>query len=184
MKMKSVRYIPLVITVGQVVIFPYYILWLKQASLTFTLFTWLFAAFSFSAAFGYRVYQTRTKHENSFLSVVYIGMGLVYVFASLLDIPLEQLPYYALIFQVALGFLQGYHHAWHIEQKAFRLHAIHHYLTVGIIMVSLSFVKMVTPIIFIAAFGVVLVICGIWLLFPRTDADLAKIDQGKVPREL
>lgn len=177
MKIKSEHYIPLVVTVGQVVIFPYYILWLKQASLTFTLFTWLFAAFSFSAAFGYRVYQTRTKHVKSFLPLVYIGMGLVYVFAALLDIPLEQLPYFALIFQVALGFLQGYHHAWHIEQKAFRLHAIHHYLIVGIIMVCLSFVKMVTPIIFIAAFGVVLVICGVWLLFQKKK-DLAQLNGG------
>jgi hypothetical protein len=36
MKILSERYVPLVVSVGQVVIFPYYILWLKEASLTFT----------------------------------------------------------------------------------------------------------------------------------------------------
>jgi hypothetical protein len=59
MKILSERYVPLVLSVGQVVIFPYYILWLKEASLTFTLFTWLFAAFSFSAALGYRLFQAK-----------------------------------------------------------------------------------------------------------------------------
>ena len=52
MNHKSARYLPLIVTVGQVVIFPYYIIWLKEISLTFTLFAWFFAAFSFAAAWG------------------------------------------------------------------------------------------------------------------------------------
>jgi hypothetical protein len=169
MKMKSERYIPLVVSVGQVVIFPYYILWLKQASLTFTLFTWLFAAFSFSAAFGYRVFQSGKNHGHTCIPFIYMGMGVVYLLAGSLTNSFDNLPYFALLFQVALGFLQGFHHAWHIEQKAFRLHAIHHYLIVGIIMVGLSFVKVITPIIFIAAFGGILFICGIGLLVMKQE---------------
>lgn len=163
MTKRSERYIPLVVSVGQVAIFPYYILWLKQASLTFTLFTWLFAAFSFSAALGYRVFQSRKSTVKSYMSSVYMGMGVIYITAGFITNSFEYLPYIALLLQVSLGFLQGYHHAWHIEQKAFRLHAIHHYLLVGMIMVALSFAKILSPIIFITAFGILLFSCGIWL---------------------
>ncbi|MEH7883961.1 hypothetical protein V7654_06510 [Bacillus sp. JJ1609] len=168
MTKRSERYIPLVVSVGQVAIFPYYILWLKQASLTFTLFTWLFAAFSFTAAMGYRVFQT-TSHTK--VHFVYMGMGSVYLTVGFLRHSFEFLPYLALLLQVILGFLQGYHHAWHIEQKAFRLHAIHHYLLVGTIMVALSFVKIISPIIFISAFGIVLFVCGIWLTLKNRDGN-------------
>ena len=165
---KSERYIPLVVSVGQVAIFPYYILWLKQASLTFTLFTWLFAAFSFTAALGYRVFQSRKNTKYSYVPFVYMGMGSVYIAVGFLRHSFEFLPYIALLLQVILGFLQGYHHAWHIEQKAFRLHAIHHYLLVGTIMVALSFVKIISPTVFISAFGIVLVISGIGLTFKKS----------------
>jgi hypothetical protein len=164
MKNKFERYLPLVVSVGQVVIFPYYILWLKQASLTFTLFTWLFAAFSFSAAFGYRVFQTGEKTGTKISPIIYLGMGLVYLFVGVLRQSTDYLPYFALLSQVLLGFLQGFHHAWHIEQKAFRLHAVHHYLIVGIVMVGISFIKIITPIYFISAFGAVLAAGGIGLL--------------------
>lgn len=165
MTKRSERYIPLVVSVGQVAIFPYYILWLKQASLTFTLFTWLFAAFSFSAALGYRVFQSRKNTVKSYVPSVYMGMGVIYITAGFIRNSFEFLPYIALLLQVSLGFLQGYHHAWHIEQKAFRLHAIHHYLIVGTIMLALSFVKILSPMTFITVFGAVLFSCGIWLTF-------------------
>lgn len=167
MKIWSERYVPLVVSVGQVVIFPYYILWLKEASLTFTLFTWFFAAFSFNAALGYRLFQAGKKPANSYIPFIYMGMGCVYILAGCIRSSFEVLPYIALLFQVILGFLQGYHHAWHIEQNTFRLHAIHHYLLVGMIMVGLSFVKIISPIIFITTFGTILFICGIGLLFMK-----------------
>lgn len=160
----SERYIPLIVSVGQVVIFPFYILWLKEAALTFTLFSWLFAAFSFSGALGYRVYQTGKMPATSIRPLIYIGMGSVYILAGFITDSFEVLPYIALIFQVALGFLQGYHHAWHIEHKGYRLHAIHHYLLVGMVMVGLSFVKIISPVLFITIFGVLLFICGSGLL--------------------
>ncbi|WP_370221665.1 hypothetical protein [Cytobacillus sp.] len=167
MKNRSIGYIPLVVSVGQVVIFPYYILWLKEASLTFTLFTWLFAAFSFSAALGYRVLQTGKRPVP--IPFIYMGMGAVYTLVGCIGSGFEALPYIALFVQVILGFLQGYHHAWHIEQKVYRLHAINHYLLVGMIMVGLSFVKIISPILFITAFGVVLFVCGGTLIFIKNN---------------
>jgi hypothetical protein len=169
MKILSERYVPLVVSVGQVVIFPYYILWLKEASLTFTLFTWFFAAFSFSAALGYRLFQAGKKPAKSYNAYIYIGMGCVYILVGYIRSSFEVLPYIALFFQVILGFLQGYHHAWHIEQKVFRLHVINHYLLVGMIMVGLSLVKVISPIFFITTFGTVLFICGIGLIFMKNE---------------
>jgi hypothetical protein len=169
MKILSERYVPLVVSVGQVVIFPYYILWLKEASLTFTLFTWFFAAFSFSAALGYRLFQAGKKLANSCIPTIYMGMGCVYLLVGYITSSFEVLPYIALLFQVILGLLQGYHHAWHIEQKAFRLHAINHYLLVGMIMVGLSCVKIISPIIFITIFGTVLILCGLGLIFMKNE---------------
>ncbi|WHZ05762.1 hypothetical protein QNH48_14545 [Neobacillus sp. YX16] len=165
MKIMSERYVPLVVSVGQVVIFPYYILWLKEASLTFTLFTWLFVAFSFSAALGYRLFQAEKKLANSYIPFLYMGIGSVYILVGNISSSFEVLPFLALIFQVILGFLQGYHHAWHIEQNTFRLHAINHYLLVGVIMVGLSFVKIISPAIFITVFGAILFICGLVFIF-------------------
>jgi len=167
MKIWSERYVPLVVSVGQVVIFPYYILWLKETSLTFTLFTWFFAAFSFSAALGYRLFQAAKNPVNSFIPYLYMMMGGIYILVGNIRSSFEVLPYLALIFQVILGFLQGYHHAWHVVQNTFRLHAINHYLLVGMIMVGLSFVKIISPAIFITVFGTILFICGIVFLFKK-----------------
>ncbi|SFA70022.1 MULTISPECIES: hypothetical protein [unclassified Bacillus (in: firmicutes)] len=164
MKNRSERYIPLIVSVGQVAIFPYYILWLKQASLTFTLFTWFFAAFSFTAALGYKVFQSRKNRINSVIPFIYMGMGSVYILAGTIKYSFEYIPYMALFLQIILGFLQGYYHAWHIEQKAYRAHAVNHYLMVGVIMFGLSFVKIISPVTFITAFGSVVVICGVWLI--------------------
>lgn len=180
MKILSERYVPLVVTVGQVVIFPYYILWLKEASLTFTLFTWLFAAFSFSAALGYRLFQARKKPAISFIPFLYMGMGGIYLLVGNISTSFEVLPYLTLIFQVILGFLQGYHHAWHIMQNTFRLHAINHYLLVGMIMVGLSFVKIISPAIFITVFGTILFICGLVFLFKKNkDSVIFKLGDNE-----
>lgn len=143
------------------------IIWLKEVSLTFTLFAWLFAVFSFSAAFGYRIYAVAKNQQQSYIAAIYIGMGFVYLLAGLLDMPAATLPYTALFLQVCLGFLQGYFRAWHIEQITYRIHAVHQYLTVGAVMIALSFVKTISPFIFITAFGIVLLICGLWVLVLR-----------------
>jgi hypothetical protein len=166
MKIIYKRYVPLVVSVGQVVIFPYFILWLKEASLTFILFTWLFAAFSFSAALGYRLFQLVKKPAHS-IPYLYMGMGCVYIVIGNIRSSFEVLPFLALLFQVILGFLQGYHHAWHIEQNTFRLHAINHYLLVGMIMVVLSFVKIISPAIFITVFGAILFSCGTVFIYMK-----------------
>ncbi|WP_338786123.1 hypothetical protein [Metabacillus sp. FJAT-53654] len=162
MKNKSERYIPLVVTVGQVAIFPYYIVWLKEVSLTFTLFAWLFAAFSFAAAWGYRVFQSKKNKNNTYISFIYAGMGFVYILVGCIKNSLEFLPYAALLLQIILGFLQGYFRAWHIEQKTYRLHNVHHYLIVGVTMIGFSFVKIISPVVFITVFGIVLFVCGFW----------------------
>lgn len=155
---KSIRYVPLVVTVGQVAIFPYYILWLKQVSLTFTLFAWLFAAFSFSSAWGYRTFQ---PERNSLIPLTYIGMGIVYIIVGSIQFSLDYLPYIALFLQIILGFLQGYFRAWHVKQKTYHVDAVNHYIIVGFVMVGLSFVKIISPVVFIMMFGGVLVLCGI-----------------------
>ncbi|MEK4229655.1 hypothetical protein [Solibacillus sp. FSL H8-0538] len=159
MNNKSTKYLPLLVTVGQVVIFPYYILWLKQVSLTFTMFAWLFALHSFAAAFGYRLFQ---KRKPGTISFIYIGMGAVYVLVSLLDHSFELLLYVVLILQVFLGAMQGYFRAWHVQQKSYHLDAVHHYVIVGVTMLGLSFMKIISPVVFLGLFGGVVCLCGIW----------------------
>ena len=162
MKRISNRYLPLILTVGQVVIFPYYILWLKQVSFTFTLFAWFFAAFSFAAAWGYRMYQTKKNKEQSHIYIVYVSMGIVYLIIGSINRSYDYLPYMVLPLQVSLGVLQGYFRAWHSEQATYHLHAVHHYLIVGFMMIGFSFFKVISPVIFIIIFGFVLCICGVW----------------------
>ncbi|MCD7034154.1 hypothetical protein LRR81_07900 [Metabacillus sp. GX 13764] len=162
MEKNSQRLIPLIVTVGQVVIFPYYIIWLKEVSMSFTLFAWLFAVFSFSAAWGYRTFSVKKPYTASYIFSIYIGMGLIYMAAGWMVFPIEMLPYAALLMQIGLGFLQGYFRAWHIQKPSYRVHAVHHYLLVGIIMLGLSFVKIFSPSIFLILFGVLLFISGGW----------------------
>ncbi len=85
----SNRIIPLIITVGQVAVFPYYIIWLKEVTLTFTLFAWLFAVHSFSAAWGYRVFQLKKNKGKSNISLIYLGMGCIYLFVGLFHLEYE-----------------------------------------------------------------------------------------------
>ena len=79
MNNRSERFLPLVVTVGQVAIFPYYIIWLKEVSLTFTLFAWLFAAFSFAAAWGYRVFQSK-KNKTILISPLFMQEWDLYIY--------------------------------------------------------------------------------------------------------
>ncbi|TFD95867.1 hypothetical protein [Jeotgalibacillus sp. R-1-5s-1] len=160
MKIKNVWQIPLVVTVGQVAIFPYYIIWLKEVSLTFSLFAWMFAIFSFSAAWGFRLFQLKRSKLDSSISFIYIGMGFVYIVVGGVKHTFEYLPYLVVLLQISLGLLQGYFRAWHIEQKIYRLHVVNHYLVVGVAMIGLSFVKIVSPGVFITGFGCVLCCCG------------------------
>ncbi|MED4462501.1 hypothetical protein [Metabacillus fastidiosus] len=172
MNNKSERYIPLVITVGQVAIFPYYIIWLKEVSLTFTLFAWFFAIFSFAAAWGYRIFQSKKNKHNSYISFIYAGMGCVYILIGWIKNSFESLPYVVLPLQVILGLLQGYFRAWHIEQKNYRLHTVHHYLIVGFMMIGFSFVKIISPVVFITIFGLLLCMCGFWDFIRKKKAEL------------
>lgn len=162
MTSKSERFIPLIITVGQVAVFPYYILWLKGVSLTFTLFAWLFATHSFAAAWGYRTFQTIKHKEKPHIPLIYLAMGASYIFVGQVKSDFELLPYITVIIQVLLGFLQGYFRAWHVKQDTYHLHAVNHYLVVGIIMICLSFIKVITPEVFISLFGWLLCCCSIW----------------------
>lgn len=174
MSHKSARYLPLVVTVGQVVIFPYYIIWLKQVSLTFTLFAWFFAAFSFAAAWGYRIYQTKKNKDHSYLFIIYASMGSVYILIGCIKNSYEFLPYVVLPLQVILGLLQGYFRAWHSEQDTYHLHAVHHYLIVGFMMIGFSFLKIISPVIFITIFGLLLLICGFWEFIRRDKLNVPK----------
>ncbi|RID81819.1 hypothetical protein D1953_19705 [Peribacillus asahii] len=167
MQNKIERYIPLIVTVGQVVIFPYYIVWLKEVSFSYTLFAWLFATFSFAAAWGYRFFQSRGEKPRSFITSVYVAMGVVYIVVGYWKLLIEYLPYVALMTQIVLGFLQGYFRAWHTKQRSYHVHAINHYLIVGVIMIALSFMKVVSPSIFLTVFGIILCMCGIWEVVRR-----------------
>lgn len=161
---KYLRNIPLMVTVGQVVILPYYTIWLKEAAYSYTLFAWLFAIFSFSSAWGYRVYHNNHTRSTPYIPYIYIAMGLVYLGVGINKLPTEHLPYMALFLQIFLGFLQGYFKAWHIQQKVYSLQATQQYLIVGFIMIGLSFIRVVSPYIFLAVFGFVLLGNGIFSL--------------------
>lgn len=174
MNSKSARYLPLVVTVGQVVVFPYYIIWLKQVSLTFTLFAWFFAAFSFAAAWGYRTFQSKKNKERSYIFVVYAGMGMVYILIGYATNSYESLPYIVLLLQVILGLLQGYFRAWHTEQETYHLHAVHHYLIVGFMMIGFSFLKIISPVVFLTIFGFLLLLCSLWEFIRRGKWSLTK----------
>ena len=162
---KYLRNIPLTVTVGQVVIFPYYTIWLKEITYSYTLFAWMFAIFSFSSAWGYRVYHSSQNQSDYYIPFIYIAMGLIYTGVGVNKLTIEYLPYAALLFQLFLGFLQGYFKAWHIKQKVYSLHATQHYLIVGFIMIGLSFIKVMSPNIFLGFFGIILLCNGFILLF-------------------
>lgn len=158
---KTEKYLPLFVTVGQVVIFPYYIIWLKEASLTFTLFALLFAVFSFSAAWGYSVFQKKKDKEKHHLYLIYFGMAIVYLIVGYSNEISDALSYLTLLLQVIIGYLQGYFRSWHVHQKSYSIHAVHHYLLVGVSMITLSFIHIISPVLFIRAFGWLLCLVSI-----------------------
>lgn len=162
---KSEKYVPLFVTVGQVVIFPYYIIWLKEASLTFTLFAWLFAIFSFSAAWGYSVYQKKKDKEKGHLYLIFFGMAIVYLIVGYSSEIPDDFSYIALFLQVMIGYLQGYFRAWHVHQKSYSIHAVHHYMLVGVSMIALSFINIVSPVFLISTFGWFLCVISFWELY-------------------
>ncbi|MER1985246.1 MAG: hypothetical protein ABS948_05060 [Solibacillus sp.] len=144
---------PVLFTVGQVIIFPYYILWLKELSLTYTLFALLFAVHSFAAALGYSVCQRWMLRRAS---LFYIASGLLY-----LSVFTISTIYAVVVLQIALGMSQGYFRAWHVQQVSYKVNAVQHYLAVGIIMVALAFIQIIAPAVLIASFGVVLCVGGV-----------------------
>lgn len=155
-------WLPVLFTVGQVIIFPYYILWLKELALTYTLFALLFAVHSFAAALGYVVCK-RVLLQTS--APIYISSGLLYSAVFVIDCV-----YGALLLQLALGFLQGYFRAWHMMQPSYQANAVQHYIAVGVVMLMLAFVHILSPVMVIGSFGVVIVICGLVLLQKRNIA--------------
>ncbi|MFS0783117.1 hypothetical protein [Bacillus sp. 1P06AnD] len=162
MKNRNIEYIPLIVTVGQVVIFPYYTIWLKEVSFSYTLFAWLFAVFSFSAAWGYRMQQTRKEKGSHAMKWVYMGMGFIYLLLGIYSFSIEWLPYMALVSQIILGFLQGYFRSWNESRNSYRIHVTSQYILVGTLMLGLSFMKVVSPGLFLAIFGACLLASGTW----------------------
>lgn len=77
--------------------------------------------------------------------------------------------------------LQGYFRAWHIEQKTYKLHAVNHYLIVGVTMIGLSFVQIVSPVIFIMAFGALLCGCGVWDFSSKKNINVNKKEAENRP---
>lgn len=145
---------PVLFTVGQVIIFPYYILWLKELSLTYTLFALLFAVHAFAAALGYSVCQRWMLQRAGFF---YIVSGLLYL--SVFTITTIDA---VVLLQMALGMSQGYFRAWHVQQVSYKGNAVQHYLAVGTIMLALAFLQILAPAVLIASFGVVLCVGGIF----------------------
>lgn len=174
MNHKNAGVIPLVATVGQAIIFPYYIVWLKEVSLTFTLFAWFFAAFSFAAAWGYQIFQSKKNKDQSYIILVYGGMGFVYLLVGSINQWSESLPYAVALLQVFLGVLQGYFRAWHSEQETYHLHAVHHYLIVGFMMIGFTFIKIISPVVYITIFGFLLCLCSLWELICKRKFRLSK----------
>lgn len=145
--------LPVIFTVGQVIIFPYYLFWLKELTLTYTLFALLFALHSFAAALGYMLCKRWTARNVRFL---YIGSGLLY-----LAVPFIRSVYVVVFLQVALGMSQGYFRAWHSRQVSYQLQAVQHYVAVGCVMLGLAFIQVMMPAVVVAGFGVVLIVGGL-----------------------
>lgn len=140
---------PVLYTVGQVIIFPYYIIWLKELALTYTLFALLFAVHAFAAALGYCLCKRMYVKQASF---IYVTSGLLY-----LSVFAISTIYAVVLLQIALGLTQGYFRAWHIKQASYSLNAVQHYVAVGVSMLVLAFIQIITPSFVIALFGVLLI---------------------------
>lgn len=165
---KLKRYFPIIFTVGQVIVFPYYILWLKDAALTYTLFALLFAVHSFAGALGYMFYK---KFQLEHIGPLYISNGLIYVGLGLCAYLFEGSIVFVVVVQVCLGLLQGYFKAWHVRQNRYHLDAVHHYIIVGLVMMGIAFMNIFSPVLIIISFGFILLVGGLGMLGTERHAE-------------
>lgn len=156
------RYMPLLVTVGNALAFPYYIVWLKTVSLTFPMFAWLFAIHSFAAALGYSICMKKSAKRTFWL---YLIMAGIYTIVGLSASIQADMMYVAIGIQIILGFVQGYFRAWHVAQPLYKIHAVSNYLLVGFAMLGLSFIHFITPQFILLLFGILLGVCSVYALF-------------------
>ncbi len=168
------RFLPLIITVGNALVFPYYIIWLKNVTLTFSLFAWMFALHSFAAALGY---QLCVKKSTKSIHWIYAIYALCFIFVGLSSFWTFDYTYATVAVQIVLGFTQGYFRAWHVHQPFYTLHAVSNYLLVGFAMLGLSFIHIVTPQFILFVFGCLLFITFLYATIHhiiRTKKKLAR----------
>lgn len=160
------RFLPLVVTVGNALVFPYYIIWLRNVTLTFPMFAWMFALHSFAAAFGYQICVKKPSKSIYWIYVVYAGS---FIFVGLSAFWSFDYMYATVAIQIVLGFTQGYFRAWHIMQPFYKLHAVSNYLLVGFAMLGISFIQIITPQLILLVFGVLLFICFLYAFLKRNQ---------------
>lgn len=169
------RYLPLIVTVGNALVFPYYIVWLKTVTLTFPMFAWMFALHSFAAALGY---QLCVKRPTQAISWLYFVFAVLYIFVGLSALIPIDFMYITIIIQILLGFSQGYFRAWHVNQSFYKLHAVSNYLLVGFAMIGLSFIQIITPQFIIFLFGIIMFGCFISALTQRNKERSVQLDEN------
>lgn len=155
------RFLPLILTVGNVLAFPYYIMWLRNVTLTLPMFALMFALHSFAAAGGY---QICVKRPSKHVAWIYGVIASLYIFVGLSAELTVDLMYLTVGIQIALGFVQGYFRAWHVNQSFYKLHAVSNYLLVGFVMLGLAFVKIISPQMILLLFGIILAGCFLFAL--------------------
>lgn len=155
------RFLPLIVTVGNALVFPYYIIWLKNVTLTFSLFAWMFALHSFAAAFGY---QLCIKKPTKSIHWIYLVYALTFMFVGFSSFWTFDYTYATVVIQIVLGFTQGYFRAWHVHQPFYTLHAVSNYLLVGFAMLGLSFLHIVTPQFILFLFGFIVFIAFLYAM--------------------
>lgn len=163
------RFLPLVVTVGNVLVFPYYIIWLRNVTLTFPMFAWMFALHSFSAALGY---QICVKKPSKSIYWIYGVYAAAFIFVGLSSFWTFDYMYATVGVQILLGFTQGYFRAWHIMQPFYKLHAVSNYLLVGFAMLGLSFIQIVTPQLILLIFGLILLVSFIFAFLKRNHIEI------------
>lgn len=156
------RFLPLILTVGNVLAFPYYIMWLRNVTLTLPMFALMFALHSFAAAVGY---QLCVKRPTKNIAWVYGVIATLYLIVGQSAKLAVDLMYVTVVIQILLGFVQGYFRAWHVNQPFYKLHAVSNYLLVGFAMLGLSFIKIIAPQFILLLFGIILAVSFIYALF-------------------
>lgn len=164
------KFLPLVVTVGNALVFPYYIIWLRNVTLTFPMFAWMFALHSFAAAFGYQICM---KKPSKSIYWIYALYALAFLFVGLSSFWSFDYMYATVVVQIVLGFTQGYFRAWHIMQSFYKLHAVSNYLLVGFAMLGLSFIRIITPQLILFVFGIVLLISFFYAFIKRHNTQIS-----------